>query len=86
MAQYNITQTDLLDQTTNDDDYAALGGQSVVDITSIRGSEAKVISQTWVHDVAIAITIFFDCRTYRRVVWLRLNGPFTGWNDEERPR
>jgi hypothetical protein len=64
MAQYNITQTDLLDQTTNDDDYAALGGQSLVDITSTRGSEARFISQTWVHDVAIAMTIFFDCRTY----------------------
>jgi len=64
MAQYNVTQADLLDRTTNDHDYAALGGQSVVDITSTKGSEARVISQTWVHDVAIAMTIFFDCRTY----------------------
>lgn len=32
MAQYNVTQADLLDRTTKDDEYAALGGQSVVDI------------------------------------------------------
>jgi hypothetical protein len=64
MAQYNVTQADLLDRTTNDDDYAALGGQSVVDITSTKGSEARVISQTWVHNAANAMTMFFDCQTY----------------------
>lgn len=32
MAQYNVTQADLLDQTTEDGDYAALGGQSVIEI------------------------------------------------------
>ncbi|KEF62076.1 uncharacterized protein A1O9_00048 [Exophiala aquamarina CBS 119918] len=64
MAQYNVTQADLLDRTTNEDDYAALGGHSVVDITSTKGSEVKVISQIWVHKVASAMTIFFDYRSY----------------------
>lgn len=64
MAQYNVTQADLLDQTTNNDDYAALGGQSVVDITSTKGGEANVISQTWVLEIVSAITTLFDCRSY----------------------
>ncbi|KIW92597.1 uncharacterized protein Z519_06444 [Cladophialophora bantiana CBS 173.52] len=64
MSQYNVTNADLKDRTTNDDDYAALGGQSVVAITNTKSSEAKVISQTWVHDIAAAMTIFFDCQTY----------------------
>lgn len=64
MAQYNVTQADLLDQTTEDGDYAALGGQSVVAIRSTQESGSRVISQTWVHDVARAMTLFFDCQTY----------------------
>lgn len=64
MAQYNVTQADLLDQTTNDHDYAALGGESVVDITSTKGGLARANSQTWVHHVATAMTIFFDCQSY----------------------
>ncbi|RMZ87741.1 hypothetical protein DV736_g5032, partial [Chaetothyriales sp. CBS 134916] len=64
MAQHNVTQSELLEKTTDDDDYAALGGQSVVEIIRSKGDKTRVVSQTWVHDIAVAMTVFFDCKTY----------------------
>jgi hypothetical protein len=64
MAQYNVTQAEVLEKTTDDNDYAALGGQSTVEITSTKGRQARVIFQTWVSKLVSAIKMFFNCKAY----------------------
>jgi polyhydroxyalkanoate synthesis regulator phasin len=64
MAQYNVTQADVLAQTVDSEQQKQYAGQSRVSITCTRGPFAKVISQTWVQRVAGAMEVFFDCKTY----------------------
>jgi hypothetical protein len=64
MAQYNVTQADVLAQAADSEQQKQYAGQSNVAITSTKGPFAKVISQTWVHRVAAAMEVFFDCKTY----------------------
>lgn len=64
MAQYNVTQADLLAETTINNDFASFGGESVVAIVNDRDYDRDVINQAWVSDIAKAMTIFFDCAEY----------------------
>ena len=64
MAHYNVTQADVLEEASNKDDYASLGGQSVVSIKSTKAEFGRAIHQAWVHDVAEAMEIYFDCSSY----------------------
>ena len=64
MQQYNVTQADLLERATNEDNYAAMGGQSTVAISRAKDDGLRVTHQTWVDDVGAAMDIFFDCSHY----------------------
>ena len=64
MGEHNITQADILSQTTSRNDHAALGGHSTVAIVRTTGDTGRVINQTWVNDVENAMEIFFDCICY----------------------
>ena len=78
MAQYDVTQADLLANAEKQDDYAVLGGQSTVVITSTKDLSKRVISQTWVHDVVNAMTIFFECGAYSTALTASLKWTFYG--------
>lgn len=64
MQQYNVSQADLLERATNEDDYAAMGGQSTVAISRAKNDGLRVTHQTWVNDVGFAMGVFFDCKSY----------------------
>lgn len=64
MAQFNVTQADVLAQAADSEDQKQYAGQSTVSITCTKDPFAKVISQTWVQSVAGAMEVFFDCKSY----------------------
>src|SRR4051812_32859968 len=64
MAQYNVTQADVLAQATDSGEQKQYAGQSTVSISSTKDRYTRAISQTWVHDVASAMMVFFDCNSY----------------------
>jgi len=74
MAQYNVSQADILALASTSEEQAALGGASTVAITSTKSVVAKVIMQSWVRDLINAMKIFFDCKAYStaygyKIVW-----------------
>ena len=78
MAQYNVTQADLLAHASTDEEQLQRAGQSMVTITPTRSHTAKVVSQTWVHDVALAMEVFFDCKSYSSARTLSIDWTFYG--------
>jgi hypothetical protein len=78
MAQYNVTQADVLAQATDSGEQKQYAGQSTVSITSTKDQYAKVISQTWVHDVASAMMKFFDCKSYSTALTFSIEWTFYG--------
>jgi Protein of unknown function (DUF2786) len=78
MAQYNVTQADVLAQATDSGEQKQYAGQSTVSITSTKDQYARVISQTWVHDVASAMTKFFDCNSYSTALAFSIEWTFYG--------
>ena len=52
MAKYNVSNADLLAQASTSEEQARLGGEPTVVITSTKSPSTKVVSQTWVLDVA----------------------------------
>jgi hypothetical protein len=78
MAQYNVTQADVLAQATNSAEQKQYAGQSTVSISSTKDRTAKVISQTWVHDVAAAMMMFFDCNSYSTALTSSIEWTFYG--------
>ena len=78
MAQYNVTQADVLAQATDSGEQKQYAGRSTVSITSTKDQYARVISQTWVHDVASAMTKFFDCKSYSTALAFSIEWTFYG--------
>lgn len=78
MAQYNVTQADVLAQATDSGEQKQYAGRSTVSISSTKDRYAKVISQTWVHDVASAMTVFFDCKSYSTALASSIEWTFYG--------
>ena len=64
MEQHNVTQADLVEKASHEDDYIALGGLSIVSITRAKDDGAKITNQTWVGDIVDAMTTLFDCKAY----------------------
>ncbi|KII92588.1 hypothetical protein PLICRDRAFT_89155 [Plicaturopsis crispa FD-325 SS-3] len=61
MAQYSVTQADILSQET-DAEKLKRAGTSVVAIKSTKSNSVNL--ETWAMGVAHAITTFFDCQVY----------------------
>ena len=78
MQQYNVTQADLLEQATNENDYAAMGSQSVVAITRAGEDGKRVTDQTWVSDVGSAMNTLFDTKSYSTARATSLEWTFYG--------
>jgi hypothetical protein len=78
MAQYNVTQADVLAQATDSGEQKQYAGQSTVSISSTKDRSAKVISQTWVHGVASAMMMFFDCKSYSTALKFSIEWTFYG--------
>lgn len=78
MAQYNVTQADVLAQAIDSEEQARYAGQPTVSITNTKDPFAKAISQTWVHDVAEAMEIFFDCKSYSSAKTFSIDWTFYG--------
>ena len=64
MQHYNVTQADLLEQASEEKDYAAMGGQSTVTISRVEADDHRVTFQTWVADVGAAMKSFFETNYY----------------------
>ena len=64
MAQYNVTQADVLAQATDSEQQVHYAGQSIVSIKVAKDPFAKAISQTWVYDAVNAMQLYFDCKSY----------------------
>lgn len=63
MAQYNISQAEVLAHETPDARQKH-AGQSVVDIKRADGSGKAVTQQGFIGTLAFAMTTFFDCKSY----------------------
>jgi hypothetical protein len=84
MAQYNVTQTDVMAQATDSEEQTQYAGQSTVSITCTKDLFSKVISQTWFHDVASAMTVFFDCKAYSTALTRSIEWTFYGIASENK--
>ena len=78
MQQYNVTQADLLEKATNEDDYSAIWGRSVVVIKRAKDDGRRVTFQTWVSDIGAAMQIFFDCKYYTTALGTSIEWTFYG--------
>jgi hypothetical protein len=78
MAQYNVTQADVLAQATDSGEQKQYAGQSTVSISSTKDRYARAISQTWVHGVASAMMMFFDCNSYSTALEFSIEWTFYG--------
>ena len=63
MIQYKISHADVVSRAKTAEDKANLGGQSTVSIKPTKEG-TQVVNQTWVHDMASAIKLFFQCNVY----------------------
>lgn len=78
MQQYNVTHSDLLEKVTNQDDYAAIWGQSVVSISRAKNDGRRVTDQLWVSHFGIAMAMFFDCKLYNTARVTSIDWTFYG--------
>ncbi|KAE8130888.1 hypothetical protein BDV38DRAFT_266017 [Aspergillus pseudotamarii] len=63
MAQYNVSQADLL-ANSDDENKAQYAGRSVVLITNVKDRTARVVKETFVGKLARAMCTFFDCQYF----------------------
>ena len=79
MAQFNVTQADMLADATTSEDRVQLGGLSKVVVQSTkRGGHALVRIEKWAEDVASAMTVFFDCKYYKTARVVKVEWTFYG--------
>jgi len=71
---YHLTTSSLIAS----EEQTQYAGQSTVSITCTKDLFSKVISQTWVHDVASAMTVFFDCKAYSTALTRSIEWTFYG--------
>ncbi|KAF5863553.1 hypothetical protein ETB97_009797 [Aspergillus alliaceus] len=63
MAQYNVTQVDLV-ANSDDGSKARYGGRSIVTITNTKDHTKWVVNETFVGKLAMAMCTFFDCQRF----------------------
>ena len=63
MSQYNITQAELIERS-DDKEKALLAGESVVEVVPTAGGNGKVRNNGFTDDLAHAMHVFFDCKSY----------------------
>lgn len=63
MQQHNINHSDMVATECATSEPSKLSGQSIVSILH-KDPGKKIIYETWVDQIAYAITIFFDCKDY----------------------
>ena len=77
MAQYNVTQADVL-AANKESDNIKHSGCSIVSIKSTQGQDRKVVRYGFAGGVATAMTIFFDCKSYSSTCLSSIEWKFYG--------
>lgn len=63
MSQYDVTHADLIARES-EDNRMKFAGNSIVQITSTKGEDHRVIFEGFVSTVALAVDTFFNCKSY----------------------